>query len=194
MPWEKSFDTDEALARAADVFHTFGYEATSMTKLLESMGIQKGSFYATYGSKREVFIAALERYVSKWGVNFERARAGQSPRAFLIAQMEDTAEACKGRAAARGCFLVNTAIELGPHDAEIKKFCRKAMAAHAGLFEALIKEGQAAGEIDAGLDPHATAQMLLSVRVGLRVMGRSGLGAEVARAAVDRAIALLESA
>ena len=188
MPWEKSFDQEHALAAAADVFQDRGYEATSMTQLLAAMGIQKGSFYATFGSKRDVFVAALRRYNTQWADLFAEQREGRCPRDFLIEQMQSIAGECRGKAAARGCFLVNTAIELGPHDPEIKKLCQQALNAYAGLMRELIEEAQALGEMDPALDADASAQMLLSVRLGLRVMGRSGLGPNVARAAVEHAL------
>ena len=42
---------DEALKRAGRLFWRRGYEKSSMTALLKAMGIQKGSFYATFGGK-----------------------------------------------------------------------------------------------------------------------------------------------
>jgi len=165
-----------------------------MTQLLDAMGIQKGSFYATFGSKRNVFIAALRHYTETWGKQFAEAQRGQSPRDFLLQQMQDSADQCRGKAAARGCFLVNAAIELAPHDPEIKKFCHRALDTHAKLLQELINDAQALGEIDPALDAHATAHMLLSVRLGLRVMGRSGLGTDIAQAAINHAASALTPA
>lgn len=48
MPSTKRFDVDEALDRAMETFWEHGYKATSMCTLLDGMGIQKGSFYATF--------------------------------------------------------------------------------------------------------------------------------------------------
>ena len=44
MPWEKTFDIDDAIARATEVFWAKGYEATSLADLLQAIGINKGSF------------------------------------------------------------------------------------------------------------------------------------------------------
>lgn len=52
MPWEKAFDTDKVLERAAEVFSIKGYEATSIADLLRAMELNKGSLYNSFGSKR----------------------------------------------------------------------------------------------------------------------------------------------
>ena len=80
MPWEKQFDQNETLELAMRAFWSGGYEGTSMTELLESMGIQKGSFYATYGSKHQVLIDALEAYVQDRFERFEAILDEPSPR------------------------------------------------------------------------------------------------------------------
>ncbi|MGB1215804.1 MAG: TetR/AcrR family transcriptional regulator, partial [Pikeienuella sp.] len=56
MPWEKSFDLDDATDKAAAVFWAKGYEATSISDLVAAMGINKGSLYNAFGDKRRLFI------------------------------------------------------------------------------------------------------------------------------------------
>ena len=62
MPWEKQFDSDKALTDAMNIFWSRGYESTSMQDLVDSMGINRGSLYATFGSKRSLFLQALRHY------------------------------------------------------------------------------------------------------------------------------------
>ena len=62
MPWEKQFDVDAALDRAMEGFWSRGYAASSTQDLLGRMGINRGSLYDTFGSKRALFLAALRRY------------------------------------------------------------------------------------------------------------------------------------
>jgi TetR/AcrR family transcriptional regulator, transcriptional repressor for nem operon len=59
---DKQFDRDVALAKAMQVFWARGYEAASLSQLLEQMGIGRKSLYDTFGNKRSLFFKALEHY------------------------------------------------------------------------------------------------------------------------------------
>lgn len=59
---EKQFDTDKVISLAMGLFDRNGYEKTSISDLLAVMKIHRSSFYATFGSKRGLFIRALSEY------------------------------------------------------------------------------------------------------------------------------------
>ncbi|MFE5588533.1 helix-turn-helix domain-containing protein, partial [Kitasatospora sp. NPDC056531] len=59
MARTKEFDPDAALQAALELFWRRGYEATSMADLVEGLGIARASIYATFGSKRELYLRAL---------------------------------------------------------------------------------------------------------------------------------------
>ncbi len=63
MARSKEFDPDVVLGRALELFWQRGYEATSMADLVEHLGIGRASIYATFGSKHDLYLKALERYV-----------------------------------------------------------------------------------------------------------------------------------
>ncbi len=58
----RGFDVEEALDVALELFWQQGYEGTSIQALCRAMGLQPGSVYAAFGSKRDLFAAALRRY------------------------------------------------------------------------------------------------------------------------------------
>ena len=62
MARPKEFERDVVLDRAMRVFWSRGYEATSIQALVDRMGIQRGSLYGTFGHKRALFFAAIDRY------------------------------------------------------------------------------------------------------------------------------------
>ena len=62
MARSKAFNKEEVLDKAVEVFWAKGYEAASIQDLVDAMGIQRGSLYATFGGKQQLFLTALNRY------------------------------------------------------------------------------------------------------------------------------------
>jgi TetR/AcrR family transcriptional regulator, transcriptional repressor for nem operon len=60
----KIFDEQEALNDATNLFWEKGFDATSMDELIRAMGLQRGSFYHHFGSKKDLFIKAFLSYES----------------------------------------------------------------------------------------------------------------------------------
>ena len=91
-----------------------------------------------------------------------------------------------------GCLLVNTALELSPHDPEISEIVREGLAEMEGFFRRMVAKGQTAGEIPAGLNAAETARALLGLFIGLRVLSRSRPEKALLRAIARQAGALVE--
>ena len=195
MPWEKQFDVDAALAKAMQAFWARGYEATSMQDLVTCMGLNRGSLYATFGDKRSLFIQALRRYDETHRAAWLAAiRKANRPKDAVLAAFEGAIKAALDRQAAGasdGCFLVNTALELSPHDQEIGAIVARGFAETEDFFHAMIAEGRAAGEIPAGIEPQETARSLLGLFIGLRVLARSRPEQALLRSIARQAEALL---
>ncbi len=58
----RAFDRDAALDAATEMFWRRGFSATSMADLCEAMGISAPSLYAAFGSKEDLYEAALKHY------------------------------------------------------------------------------------------------------------------------------------
>lgn len=172
MPWEKKFDIDETLERAMQVFWRNGYEATSMQDLVKHMGINPGSIYDTYGNKYALFVQAL-RYFEKQA---QRQRAQccneKSPREAIIAVFSNIVDAACKDDNYCGCFMVNTALEIAPHNAEIAKIVSKSMIGTEKYFRDQIKKAQQLGEIATTVHAANTARTLLSLITGMQVFSR----------------------
>ena len=67
----RSFDEAVAVARAGTVFAELGYEGTSVDDLVQRLGVHRGSLYATFGSKRALYLRVLGDHVD--------GLAGRSP-------------------------------------------------------------------------------------------------------------------
>jgi len=192
MPWEKTFDLDEATDKAIRVFWTKGYEATSMSDLVKGMGINKGSLYNAFGSKKELFDRALLRYDQK---NRQRAIAqlseipdGREAIVMLFDGLVAEAEADTDR---KGCMLVNTALELPLHGEDVREMVASALGELVTFFRQSIEKGQKLGTIPRTLDPDETAKSLVASVVGLRVLARGAFDLGGIRAIGNSAIGMI---
>jgi TetR/AcrR family transcriptional repressor of nem operon len=192
MPWEKNFDVDVALEKAGATFWSNGYEATSMRDLLEAMGIQKGSFYATYGSKRTAYLRSLEQYTNTRFGYFAGLIEGQAPKQSLETLINIVYEECTGANGHRGCMLLNCALELAHSDIEAQRAVQRGFEFHEQSYTDLIIAGQAAGEIHADLDAAATGKAMLAIVMGMRVLSRAGTSNAALQTLADQALLLLE--
>src|SRR6202023_2269994 len=113
MARPREFDVDIALDRAMEVFWSKGYEATSLDDLCEVTGLSRSSLYATFGSKRNLLLRSVDRYVEQRTPRIAAVLAQPLPIrdafAALLREFIDQIVAGPGR---RGCFLGNCAAEL----------------------------------------------------------------------------------
>ena len=174
MPWEKQFRTDEVLTKAMHAFWARGYEATSMQDLVGSMGINRASIYATFGDKHSLFIKALRAYDERHRAAFlERLRQQHAGKVAIVNAFDEVIASAMDWGSRDGCLLVNTALELSPHDEAIGQIVSAGLRQVEMFFHDMIKAGQALGEIPLSVDAKHTAQALLSLLIGLRVLTRS---------------------
>ena len=192
MPWEKQFDSDAALSKAMDAFWAHGYDATSMQDLVDCMGVNRGSLYATFGDKRSLFIEALRRYDAVYRAGWVgRLIKSHGPRAAIEAAFDEAIAVVIDAGSSDGCLLVNTALELSPHDDEISTIVGHGLAEMESFFRDMIEQGQAAVEIPPHVDTVDTARGLLSLFIGLRVLSRSRPEETLLRSVANQAGALL---
>jgi TetR/AcrR family transcriptional repressor of nem operon len=192
MPWEKQFDVDAALGRAMEAFWFQGYEATSTQDLLDRMGINRGSLYDTFGSKRELFLKALKHYQATYQEPKVAAAAeGRTPRETIGALFDGLAAEALDGSGRCGCLLVNTALELAPHDEEIARVVAEGLRDIEAFFRQTIEQGQRIGEIPGHVDSAEVARTLLGLVIGLRVLARSLPDRPVLEAIAARAKAML---
>lgn len=116
----RAFVPEKALHNALDVFWRQGFEVTSLDDLTRAMQLSRSSFYASFGTKREVFLAAIQTYTDEhFAAVSSIADSTTDPLAAtqaVLATITDLADADGG---GRGCFFVNSVTALAPHDDEL---------------------------------------------------------------------------
>ncbi|MFM9447958.1 TetR/AcrR family transcriptional regulator [Streptomyces acidiscabies] len=195
MARTKEFDPDAALQSALDLFWRRGYEATSMADLVEHLGIARASIYATFGSKHDLYLKALDRY-SDLNLSFlvrELSVPGPALPGVRALVRRFAAEATGDPGRRRGCFVVNTAAELAPHDPAAARRVEAGWEQLETLLHSALVRAQAQGELVRDRDPRALARMLLVLLQGLRIIGKASADPTArVRDAVEQALTLLD--
>lgn len=164
----RGFDAGAALRTAMDVFWQQGFEATSLDALSDAMGLSRSSFYACFGSKHALLMAAVRAYADeRYAALTERIAACSDPREAVRAMLAVIADIDGGT---RGCLFVNTVAELAPGDAELVAFAQAHTARVGALMEATLHRlGCAESE---GAE---RAGALLALAMGVTTLRKTGV-------------------
>ena len=193
MPWEKSYDETSVLEAAMRAFWAHGYQGTSMNDLIKATGINRGSMYTAFSSKHDLFMQALHYYDEVYRArHLEQIEKDNSPLEAILAAFESAACKPADKETPWGCLLVNTALELSPHDEKVRIFIERSMRHVEDFFLSNIERAKQEGTISASLDSEKTAQSLLGLFLGLRVLTRAQARQPTIDAIVSQAKMLLE--
>lgn len=172
MARPREFDEDAVLDAAIQCFWRRGYEATSVKDLVGRAGITAASLYNAYGDKRALFRTALDRYVEgSIGDRIKRCEA-LPPREAIGVFFQEILNRSLDDREHKGCMLVNSALEMAPHDLEFQGIIAGVLDRIECFFRRCVETGQASGEIDAASSAEVLAQHLLGVLMGVRVLAR----------------------
>jgi TetR/AcrR family transcriptional repressor of nem operon len=74
----------------------------------------------------------------------------------------------------KGCFMVNTSVELAMHDPEIAKIVQNNTKVMEEVFTNAVQKGQDLGQISKKNDARVLARFIFNNYSGIRVLARSG--------------------
>jgi len=185
----REFDRDEALDRAVQVFWVRGFERTSVEDLTQSMGIQRGSLYAAFGDKHQLFHEALDRYEERFYRDTLRFLEEGPPREAIRRVFEQVVSDCACGGGSKGCFITNTAVALAEDDPETASRVRANLRRLEGAFEAALSRAEPA--VIGGREPRALARFLTTSLQGLRVLSRCCVELDVLNDAVEVTLSVL---
>ena len=189
----KEFDVDEACEAALALFRRQGYEATSVSDLVTHLGVAKASLYATFGTKHDLYVAALKRYAEQTDARVVAELSKPGSGVAAVKRLLDGYVAdILGEAGPIGCFVVNAAIELLPHDPAVARVVERSWDTLEVALTMALERAKAQDELPADSDPATLARFLLTVLQGLRVLGKGSDAADRLHAAVSQALRLIQ--
>ncbi|PFE11944.1 TetR/AcrR family transcriptional regulator [Bacillus cereus] len=174
MARTREFDEDQVLDAAMQLFWEKGYEATSLSDLTSRMGIQRPSIYSAFGDKKELFEAALRKYTMSRASDIRnRLQSHSSVKESFSIFFADVVNEEYAGDLSKGCFCINTMVELAPHDERFEILTREHQMYLAVIFQETIERGIQSGELEVNTDAKSLAQALIVALIGLTVMMKS---------------------
>jgi TetR/AcrR family transcriptional regulator, transcriptional repressor for nem operon len=173
MARTREFDAQVVLDRAMEIFWTKGYEATSLDDLCDATGLSRSSLYAAFGSKRNLLLRSVDRYVERRAPEIAKVLAQPLPvRDAFAALARKFIDQIVSGAGRRGCFLGNCAGELPRRDRAALARVRHGLARTEATFRAALMRAVAAGELSSDADLDALARFITAGFQGLRLVGK----------------------
>ncbi|HDX9654972.1 MULTISPECIES: TetR/AcrR family transcriptional regulator [Bacillus] len=186
----REFDEEKALDAAMQLFWEKGYAATSLSDLTAKMEIQKPSLYSAFGDKEGLFEAALRRYTNLHAANIRtKLQNEQSVKGTIRTFFENIVEEEYKKEFSKGCFCINTMVELAPHNEKFEVLTREHQMYLAVVFQELITKGIRSGELQSDLNAKAVAQTLVTSLIGLTVLMKS----RPERSVIDNSVSIIVS-
>lgn len=182
----RGFERDKALRQAMEAFWAHGYEGTSMTQLVDAMGIVSPSIYAAFGSKEQLFREAVDLYVASesaptWQALDQIDDVGLAVRTMLFTSIDSFYET----EPPRGCLLVLGTGALGGAEEPVRVILRDQRNNFRERLSARMKRAIDDGDIPPQSDPEVLAECVMAFFGGLAHEAVDGVPKATLREAVE---------
>ena len=173
------FDESKVLANAMEQFWKEGYEASSVQKLLDCTGINRGTLYNSFGDKDTFFKSCIDQYNANMANYINASLKNDKLGAWdaINEYFEQAVLSLSNKHRGMGCLLVNSLCESINYDKEMKKVVRASLAAIRKPLVLRLKEAQKKGKLKKGVSVESAAEILMNMLHGLRVNARDGKNA-----------------
>jgi TetR/AcrR family transcriptional repressor of nem operon len=175
MARTKEFNEDQVLDKAIEIFWHKGYNGTSAQDLVTHLGLSRSSIYDTFGDKQKLFSQSLQRYQKQSQDQIIKLlEDSQNIKETLHDIFKQAVVESLEDRITKGCFMVNSSVELAMHNEEIEKIVKSNSRKMEEVFTNAVKKGQEVGNISKQHKPSVLARFIFNNYSGIRVLARAG--------------------
>lgn len=170
------FEYNDVLNNAMEQFWREGFEASSVQKLLDVTGINRGTLYNSFGDKDTFFKACLDHYNKLVAKDLDASlnNADLAPWAAVEKYFDLTVLSVSNKQRNMGCLLVNSFCESINYNKDIQKIVRASFAVVRKALLKCMKDADKAGKLKKGVSAEFAVDTLINTLYGLRVNSRDG--------------------
>ncbi len=186
-----TFDDQQVILKAQQVFWEKGFSATSLEDLLQATGLGSGSFYNKFKKgKKELYQKALQQRREAFAAFRLQLEHATSPvgeiKAFFLSLAESDRDTHL-----RGCIIANAVTEMAFVDPGLEQEASQILKEVERMFARAIKKEQLAGTIRNTTSPELLGRYLLTVWNGLNVTRRIHPGRKALRELIELQLQIL---
>lgn len=182
-----SFDREQALETALDLFWRYGYEGVSIADLTGRLGIAAPSLYHAFGSKADLYREVLRRYQSMGLSQQDISDAPSSLEAVRRVLTFGVASITR-RKRPRGCLVSSGLLTTAPENSALAREVRKERAWLRTALEQRIRRDIEAGVLGGATDAGALARLYVTVLQGMSIQAIDGATTTELTAVVEAAL------
>lgn len=170
----RSFDTDEALTSALQVFWEKGYASTSLNDLTEAMGINKPSLYAAFGNKEQLFIKAMDLYEKRPESFFYNSLEEPTVLKMVEHMLMGAAQQMSDKSQPQGCMMIESAFASKEPTDLIKEAVHEKRERMGGLVYERFEEAKRAGELPEHVNCSDLMHYMFTIVMGMNIHASNG--------------------
>ena len=157
------------------LFWRYGYEATSLQCLTEAMGITPPSLYSAFGDKKQLFLEAVELYITGGAASaIGIIQASSTPREAVWNLLQGSAIALTGTDTPPGCMLISSATNCTPASADVQESLAKIRLSNEAALREKIQKDVDEGGFPRETNATALASLYMGVIQGMSTQARDG--------------------
>jgi len=159
---------ERIIEAGAAIMHRKGFQGTGLKEILDAAGSPKGSFYHYFPSKEAFALAVVEHFEQMLGRMRQEVEPREGGGALgRLSAFVDRFEAFQAEHGYRlGCPIGNLAQELAGQSGLLGERLGQSLGRLTVFFRDIVRDGQAASEIDPDLDPDEAAGFLTAAWQG----------------------------
>lgn len=187
----RAFDEAQFLDASIALFSRDGFAGVSVSDITAASDLTVGSIYKAYGDKEGVFAKSLERYIALREAELAHELSDlPDAKAKIAGLLTHYVRLSSGQRGRMGCMVVSGLADIDLVG-EAASVLRHQLARRKRWLVALLTEGQSDGSVARSLDVDATADTLLALLQGMRIVGKAGMMEDDPRPLVASALRLL---
>ena len=174
----KSFNPDEALDRAVEMFWEYGYEGVDVDRIARAVNVTKPALYRAFGDKSTLLLRAVERYAATYvALRMAAFQAEPDIHKAVTAFCEATVNAASN-VAHGGCMLAAAALGHSERVAEIHLYVANGFTATADDFAKRFEKATKSGRLSHMPSAKVRAHLLVDLLQGLQLRAKVGVARE----------------